>query len=174
MEPGIVRIEDGFVGAFACDVASEVGDFPIARKAGAAAYQLAVVLDDARAGVNEVVRGDDLLPSAARQFLVQEALALPHPAWFHVPLMVDEFGKRLAKRTDAVAIAKFRERGVDPREIVGWVARRSGIAVEGLASAREITGAFEMGRVPRNAVVCGEKELAEIGSASMGRSREPE
>jgi glutamyl-tRNA synthetase len=174
VEPGVVRIEDGFAGAFACDVAAEVGDFPIARKAGAAAYQLAVVLDDARAGVNEVVRGDDLLPSAARQYLVQEALALPHPRWWHVPLVVDEGGKRLAKRTDAVAIAKFRERGVDPREIVGWVARRSGIAVEERATAWEIAGAFEMGRVPRKVVVCGERELGEIGGASTGRSRERE
>jgi glutamyl/glutaminyl-tRNA synthetase len=91
-----------------------------------------------------------------------------------VPLVVDEGGKRLAKRTDAVAIAKFRERGVDPREIVGWVARRSGIAVEGRATAREVAGVFEMGRVPRRVVVCGERELGEIGGAANGRARERE
>jgi len=117
-------------------------------------------------GVTEVVRGDDLLASAARQWHVQRALGLSPPAWFHVPLVVDEGGKRLAKRTDAVAIAKFRERGVDPREIVGWIARRSGMEVEGRASAREIAGVFEMGRVPRKVVVCGVVELAEIGVGS--------
>jgi glutamyl-tRNA synthetase len=164
--PGKVRIEDGFAGVFECDVAGEVGDFPIARKAGAAAYQLAVVVDDARAGVTEVVRGDDLLPSAARQFVVQEALGLPHPRWFHVPMIVDEKGKRLAKRADAVALARLREMGVDARAVVSWIARRSGIGVGERCSARELVGAFEMARVPREAVVCGSTEVAEMGIRS--------
>jgi glutamyl/glutaminyl-tRNA synthetase len=91
-----------------------------------------------------------------------------------VPLVVDEGGKRLAKRTDAVAIAKFRERGVDPREIVAWVARRSGIEVDGLATARELAGAFVMARVPRQPVVCGEREIEELGVGSAGRPQEGE
>jgi len=161
--PGTIEIEDGFAGAFACDVQAEVGDFPIARKAGAAAYQLAVVLDDARAGVNEVVRGDDLLPSAARQYLVQEALGLPHPAWFHVPLVVDEAGKRLAKRTDSVALAALRERGVDPRRLIGWIASRSGMHVSA-ATARELLPAFDIRRVPREPVMCGPEFAREIGA----------
>ena len=151
---GTVRIEDGFAGAFASDVQSEWGDFPIARKAGAAAYQLAVVVDDARAGVTEVVRGDDLLPSAARQFLVQEALGLPHPAWYHVPLVVDEGGRRLAKRTDALALASLRDRGVDARRIVAWIAQRSGMERAEPASARDLLPSFHLRRVPKRPVVC--------------------
>jgi glutamyl-tRNA synthetase len=157
--PGKVRIEDGFAGAFVSDVQAEVGDFPIARKAGAAAYQLAVVVDDALAGVTEIVRGDDLLPSAARQFLVQESLLLPHPSWFHVPLVVDEGGRRLAKRTDALALASLRERGLDPRELVGWIARHSGIEGAQPASARDFLPSFDMRRVPRTPVVCGPAEI---------------
>jgi glutamyl-tRNA synthetase len=156
---GRIRIDDGFAGPFEFDVQAEVGDFPIARKAGAAAYQLAVVVDDALAGVTEVLRGDDLLPSAARQFLVQEALGLVHPAWFHVPLVVDEEGRRLAKRTDALALARLREAGLDPRVLVGWIARHSGIEGAGRASARDLLPAFDMSRVPRTPVVCRPREL---------------
>jgi glutamyl-tRNA synthetase len=162
---GPVRIEDGFAGAFESNVQAEIGDFPIARKAGAAAYQLAVVVDDALAGVAEVVRGDDLLPSAARQFLVQEALGLPHPAWFHVPLVVDEDGRRLAKRTDALSLASLCASGLDPRKLVGWVARRSGIEGAGDESARDLVAAFDLRRVPRTPLVCGPADLADLGVA---------
>jgi len=164
--PGRIRIEDGFAGRFECDVQAEAGDFPIARKAGAAAYQLAVAVDDARAGVTEVLRGEDLLPSAARQFLVQESLGLRHPRWFHVPLVVDTAGKRLAKRTDGLAIAQLRERGIDARAVVSWIARRSGIAGAAGATARELASSFDLSRVPRAPVVCGPAELAELGFRS--------
>jgi glutamyl-tRNA synthetase len=104
--------------------------------------------------VNEVVRGDDLLPSAARQILVQRALGLPHPRWFHLPLVVDEGGRRLAKRTDALALAELRTQGVDPRRIVGWIAQRSGLTVEGPVSAQECIDRFDLARVPKTPVVC--------------------
>ena len=161
--PGVVRIEDGFVGPAEFDVEREVGDFPVARRAGAAAYQLAVVVDDALAGVTEVVRGDDLLPSAARQSLVQDALGLPHARWFHVPLVVDADGARLAKRTDGLALARLRERGTAPERVVAWIARRSGIEVGDAATARECAARFEMGRVPRDPVACGPREEEELG-----------
>jgi len=136
------------------DLAREVGDFVVRRADGLAAYQLAVVVDDALAGVTEVVRGDDLLPSAARQFLVQEALGLAHPTWFHVPLVVDEGGRRLAKRTDALALSTLRAQGRDPRELVSWVARSSGIERAERGTPRELLGAFDLLRVPKTPVVC--------------------
>jgi glutamyl-tRNA synthetase len=163
--PGRVRIDDGFAGLHAFDVAGEVGDFPVARRAGAAAYQLAVVVDDAADGVTEVVRGDDLLSSAARQLLVQEALSLPHPRWFHVPLVVDEGGRRLAKRTDALALHRLRQLGIEPERIVAWIAKRSGIEAGDAASARECAARFDIARVPRTPVVCGPREHAELGLA---------
>lgn len=171
--PGTIRIEDGFCGLFACDVEAEVGDFPIARKAGAAAYQLAVVLDDARAGVNEVVRGDDLLPSAARQYLVQEALGLPHPTWYHVPLVVDEEGKRLAKRFDSLSLASLRERGVAPERIVEWIASRSGMGPRssaGSGSAGSAGSGSARSAGPGSAKSAESENVGSVGSGSARSS----
>jgi glutamyl-tRNA synthetase len=161
---GHVRVDDAFAGAHAFDVERESGDFIIARGLDAFAYQLAVVVDDARAGVNEVVRGDDLLPSAARQYLLQEALGYEHPRWFHVPLVVDETGRRLAKRSDDLALASLRERGIDPRHVVGWIARRSGLHSIEDCTAREALEAFDWNAVPHAPVVVGASDLAELGA----------
>ena len=80
---------DGFAGPQSFDVDATVGDFLVATKAQLPAYQLAVVIDDHRAGVTDVIRGDDLLPSTARQKLVADALGLPPPPrYFHVPLVL--------------------------------------------------------------------------------------
>jgi glutamyl-tRNA synthetase len=136
-------------------VAAEVGDFLIARRGGGASYQLAVAVDDAAEGVTEVVRGDDLLSSAARQWHVQRALGLPHPRWIHVPLVLGDAGERLAKRTDALSLDALRVRGVDPRAIVGWVAESAGIRSEGRATAAEITPIFRLDRLPRGPVTAG-------------------
>lgn len=163
VQPGRLELVDEFAGPFVQDVHADAGDFPIARRAGAVAYQLAVVVDDARQQVGEVVRGDDLLPSAARQWLVQQALGLPHPRWWHVPLVTDEHGRRFAKRSDDVSLARLRSAGIDPRALVAWVARRSGIEAPEPASAREFTPAFDMARVPREPVRCTPEALAELG-----------
>ena len=149
---GRVELVDGFAGPFSVDVAAEVGDFLIARKGGLPAYQLAVVVDDAAQGVTEVVRGDDLLPSTARQYLLRRALGLPEPAYWHVPLVVDGSGRRLAKRADDLSLAELRERGVDPRAVVSWVARSAGIPDAKRETARELATSFSIERVP-NAVV---------------------
>ena len=76
----------------------EPGDFVVFRADGVPAYQLAVVVDDASDGVTEVLRGEDLLPSAARQALVMAALGLARPEWVHVPLVLDETGKMVNAR----------------------------------------------------------------------------
>lgn len=162
---GAIPIDDGCLGARSFDVAHEIGDFPILRRAGAPAYQLAVVVDDARQGVTEVVRGADLVDSAARQKLVQEALGLESPRWWHVPLVADAIGRRYAKRSDDIALAKLRSSGLDPRVVVAWVARRSGIERAEPASAREFTPRFDMSRLPREAVVVTPSSLAELGLA---------
>jgi len=160
---GPVEIVDEILGARSFDVARDAGDFPIYRRAGMPAYQLAVVVDDARQSVTEVVRGDDLLESCARQALLQEALGLPRPRWWHVPLVTDAAGRRLAKRSDDVALERLRAAGTDPRRVVGWVARRSGIEAQEDASAAELAPAFSMSRLPREPVAVGAVELAELG-----------
>lgn len=150
--PGRVEFVDEFVGPCSFDVAADVGDFLIARKGGLPAYQLAVVVDDAAQAVTEVVRGDDLLSSTARQILLRSALGLPAPAYFHVPLVVDETGRRLAKRADDLSLAELRDHGVDPRRVASWVARTAGIPCDELVTTAELSGRFSMARVPREPV----------------------
>ena len=124
---GTVAVTDGLLGEHNFDVQAEVGDFLIAKRDRAPAYQLAVVVDDARQAVTEVVRGEDLLPSTARQRLLQQALDLPAVRYLHVPLVLDESGRRLAKREDDLSLAELRAGGTDPRAIVAWAAQSCGI-----------------------------------------------
>jgi glutamyl/glutaminyl-tRNA synthetase len=86
---------------------------------GVPSYQLACVADDAAMRITEVVRGADLLKSTARQMLLNRALGFVDPRWFHCELSVDEQGRRLAKRHDALSIRELRRREVTPREIIG-------------------------------------------------------
>lgn len=165
--PGLTRFVDGLAGAQSHDVARSAGDFLVARRDGVLAYQLAVVIDDARQAVSEVVRGDDLLPSTARQIVLQRALGLPHPRWWHVPLVCDARGERLAKRSGATSLAALRERGLDPRALVSFIARGSGQrladgvdrASSELLDARAWGAHFEIERVPRTPWSLDEREL---------------
>jgi len=102
------RVRDEFLGERVFDPGLEAGDLVVWTKLGVPAYQLAVVVDDARHGVTDVVRGDDLLASAARQQLIARALGLPHARWWHVPLVYGEDGKRLAKRHGSHSLAAMR------------------------------------------------------------------
>ena len=159
----VVRIQDGIQGVCEFDVATAIGDFPILRRLGMPAYQLAVVVDDARQGVTEIVRGVDLLESCARQWLLQEALGLAHPQWWHVPLVADASGRRLAKRSDDVSLARLRTTGTDPRRIVAWVARSIGIRVPVCVRAEEVVAHFDMRNLPGCEVRVTSSDLADLG-----------
>jgi len=102
------------------------GDFVVARAPAGVSYQLAVVTDDALMGINQVIRGDDLIPSTPRQILLYEALGWPAPEFGHVPLTLDQVGRRLAKRDGAIKLATLREQGFDPRQLVGILAQSCG------------------------------------------------
>ncbi len=95
----------------------DFGDFIIWRKDNLPSYQLACTVDDADMRITEVVRGRDLLKSTARQILLQRALALPTPTYFHTDLMRDDQGTRLAKRHDALSIRSLRESGLTLEEL---------------------------------------------------------
>ena len=126
------------------------GDFVVAKRTGEAAYQLAVVVDDAFQGVDEIVRGDDLLPSTALQVLLHEALGLRAPAYAHLPLVRGPDGRRLAKRHGDTRISRYRGAGVPPGRVVGLLARWSGLGSGEEISARDLLArGFDLARVPR-------------------------
>lgn len=150
--PGVVRGTDRIAGPFGSDVAAELGDFPLSSRDGQIAYQLAVVVDDARDGVDEVVRGDDLLESCPRQILLQRALGLPQPDWVHVPLVVDAQGRRLAKRADSLSLAQLRARGVSPESIVAWAARSAGHPGPARMRPADLLPSFSLASLPRSPV----------------------
>ncbi len=100
------------------DLLNGVGDIVLFRKeTGMIAYHLSVVVDDADQGITEAVRGADLIEATAIHRLLQALLDLPTPDYHHHDLIRDEHGKRLAKRSDAKAISKFREEGASPADI---------------------------------------------------------
>jgi len=100
-----------------CDANADFGDFLVWRKDGLPSYQLACVVDDAAMDITEVVRGRDLLKSTARQILLQRALRLPTPNYFHADLMCDDAGVRLAKRHDALSLRAMRDAGLSPQDV---------------------------------------------------------
>lgn len=100
----------------------DFGDFVVWRKDDVPAYELAVVADDIAMGITEVVRGEDLLKSTARQLLIYRALGARPPQWCHEPLVRDAAGKRLAKRADALSIRALRRNGLAPEQLYSDVA----------------------------------------------------
>jgi glutamyl-tRNA synthetase len=112
-----IRFQDGRAGEQRAVAGRDFGDFLVWRKDNIPSYQLAVVADDAAMAIAEVVRGEDLLRSTFRQILVYRALGLPEPAWYHCPLIVDEEGKRLAKRHDSLSLRELRLAGADPGQL---------------------------------------------------------
>jgi len=95
-----------------------LGDVVLARKDIGSAYHLAVVVDDAYQEISHVTRAEDLLPSTHVHRLLQVLLGLPEPIYLHHPLMLDEAGKRLAKRDDSRSIKMLRESGLTPSEVL--------------------------------------------------------
>lgn len=99
------------------DIEREVGDIVLARREMGTSYHLSVVLDDAALGITHVVRGADLFEATKIHVVLQNLLHLPTPTYHHHRLIRDENGKRLAKRDDARAIAKYRADGASPQDI---------------------------------------------------------
>ena len=153
--PGTVTIDDRIAGRVRIDPSATVGDFVVWTKRGQPSYQLAVVVDDARQGVTDVVRGADLLDSAARQCRLIEALGLsPVPAYAHLPLVVGPDGRRLAKRHGDTRVSRYGELGVPPERVIGVIAHWSGAAAERTVMSREaFLDRFRLDTLPRHPVV---------------------
>lgn len=132
----------------------DIDDLVLRRGDGTVAYNLAVVVDDAAMGVDQIVRGDDLAPSTPRQILLQRLLGLPTPPaveYAHVPLVLGPSGARLAKRDGAVTLADLREQGVDAEEVLAALAVSLDLAKSGeRITAAQLLGRFDPAALPRD------------------------
>lgn len=117
-EGEVVAFQDQHFGPQKWTAGKDFGDFIVWRRDDVASYQLAVVVDDAAMQITEVVRGADLLKSAARQILLFNALGFAPPLFYHCDLVRDARGLRLAKRHDALSIRSLRDRGYTPEQIL--------------------------------------------------------
>jgi glutamyl-tRNA synthetase len=150
-----VEWHDLFAGAIATNPARELGDFVVAKADGTPAYQLAVVVDDAAMGVTHVVRGDDLIDSTPRQILLYRALGLAEevPQYMHLPLVVGEDGRRLAKRHGDTRLSHYRQRGVSPERVLALMARWCGMGEYETIALPQMLEKFDIERLPRERIV---------------------
>ena len=133
------------------DITAEVDDVVLQRNDGTPAYNLAVVVDDGFSGVDQVVRGDDLLPAAVSQAFLTELLGHRPPAYAHVPLAVNAAGRRLAKRDGAVTLPELAARGWESGNVLGLIAESLDLATPGEhISLDALLERFDPGRLPRH------------------------
>lgn len=149
------------------DYTGVVDDFVVVRNDGVPAYNLAVVVDDALQGVDQVVRGDDLLPSTPRQAYLATLLTGLRgtgdrrlPAYAHVPLVLNRDGRRLAKRDGSVTLAQLRYDGVPPARVRTVLLESAGLPGGPLADA---LAAFDPAALPRAPWVFGGFPTADDG-----------
>jgi glutamyl-tRNA synthetase len=122
----------------------------VRRADGVYVYQLAVTVDDALAGVTEVVRGVDLLSSSPRQMYLQSLFGFPHPTYGHVPLLMAPDGRRLSKRDRDLDLGILRQR-MKPEELIGSLACTAGLLDKPQAiSARELAGEFSWQKLKKD------------------------
>ncbi|GAA1118302.1 tRNA glutamyl-Q(34) synthetase GluQRS [Arthrobacter flavus] len=146
-------VEDELHGSYT----GPVDDLVIVRSDGVPAYNLAVVVDDAAQGIDQVVRGDDLLSSAPRQAYLASLLGITPPQYAHVPLALNREGRRLAKRDGAVTLESLAEKGWTASSVRDLILRSAGLPAGTLAGALE---AFHPAEVPREAWIVEPGELS--------------
>lgn len=156
--PGAVEFADDFAGPQRHDPAESVGDFIVWTRRGQPSYQLAVVVDDHRQGVTRIVRGDDLLDSAARQLRLYGMLGYPRPpSYTHLPLVKGPDGRRLAKRHGDTRVESYRSRGVPAERVVGLMAAWCGLVPREnptAMSAAEFRDRLDLRTMTREPIVC--------------------
>ena len=121
-----ISFVDGLFGPQTENLERDCGDFILRRSDGLYGYQLAVVVDDALQGVTEVVRGRDILSATPRQLYLQRLLGYDTPEYFHIPLLVDHQGRRLAKRDKDLDLTALARR-FTPEDILGMLAFSAGL-----------------------------------------------
>lgn len=147
---------------------STVDDFVLVRNDGAPAYNLAVVVDDALCGIDQVVRGDDLLSSAPRQAYLASLLGYTIPDYAHVPLALNTQGQRLAKRDGAVTLEEITEQGVHPADVVAILLESLGLPSTSLQAALE---AFDPVNLPREPWIVEPEKIVQQLMPKASRNR---
>ena len=146
----VITFRDGCMGLHSENLLRDCGDFYLRRADGVFAYQLAVVVDDARMGVTEVVRGADLLSSTARQLYLYRLLGLTAPRFAHCPLLLAPDGRRLSKRDGDQSLENLRAK-YTAEEIVGKLAYAYGLQEEPAPRTPEsLVADFSWEKVPRH------------------------
>lgn len=144
-----VSLVDGVQGLYAENLTQDCGDFVVRRADSVFVYQLAVVVDDWDAGVTEVVRGSDLLPSTPRQMYLQQLLGFPHPSYYHVPMLLSPQGRRLSKRDLDLDLGALRRRAA-PEVLLGHLGHWAGLLSKPEpCTARDLTPLFSWDLVPK-------------------------
>ena len=119
---GDIVFEDGIKGTITIK-AEELDDFIIARSDGTPTYNFVVAIDDALMGVTDVIRGDDHLYNTPKQIIVYEALGLKIPRFYHVPMILNEQGKKLSKRDGAMDVMEYKRMGYLPEALLNFLVR---------------------------------------------------
>ena len=141
---------DGLYGRQEENLASDCGDFILRRSDGLFGYQLAVVVDDALSGVNQVVRGRDILTATPRQIYLLRELGYPVPEYIHIPLLTDCHGRRLAKRDRDLDLTTLSRR-FTAQQLLGTLAFSAGLLDEERPAAlEELTCLFNWNKVRRD------------------------
>jgi len=152
-------VHDKIQGIYTENLATHCGDFVVRRADGVYVYQLAVTVDDALAGVNQVVRGTDLLSSAPRQMYLQSLLGFPHPEYAHVPMLLAPDGRRLSKRDKDLDLGYLREH-TTPEKLIGVLAHAAGLLDSPVPiSAKELADSFCFERIRGDAIYLDAKSL---------------
>ena len=140
---------DRLYGRQTVNLATHCGDFILRRSDGVFAYQLAVVVDDALSGVTEIVRGRDLLLSAAQQIYLYRLLGFTPPVYCHHPLLVNEQGQRLCKRDRSLALSAMRTHST-AQQIIGRLACMLGITPEPEpVTPQQLLSVFTWNNIPK-------------------------
>ncbi|MCK8488470.1 tRNA glutamyl-Q(34) synthetase GluQRS [Paenibacillus sp. MBLB2552] len=160
--PAAVSFIDGIAGPQVFPPGSG-GDFVVRRADRMYSYQLAVTVDDARMGITDVLRGDDLLDSTPRQLHLYTALGLTPPDFAHAPLILGEDGRRLAKRHGDLGISALRAAGTKPETVIGWLAYISGLLDQPEdVSAKDLINGFHLDRISREPFVLTETMVRQL------------
>ena len=146
------RVADKIQGIYEENLGSNCGDFVVCRSDGAFVYQLAVTVDDGLSGVNQVVRGVDLLSSVPRQMYLQELFGFETPEYAHIPLLVAPDGRRLSKRDQDMDLGYLRQRMTAP-QIVGTLACACGLLEKNIpVSLDELFGEFSWDKLKKELI----------------------